>query len=104
MGPWCYDTSLSTLLISIRCSHHSLSFHDALYFTLHLLFRPLPNPWASTRQPLSLLGRHALYTSCLAHLAPIRKVAFPRLLECSHTFYRLLYTTASSHNTLHDSL
>jgi hypothetical protein len=61
-------------------------------------------PVPLTHQPLSLLGRHALYTSCLAHFAPIRKVAFPRVLECSHTFYCLLYTTVSFHNTLHDSL
>jgi hypothetical protein len=77
--PSCYDTSLSSLLIFIRYSHRSLSIYDALYFTLHTLFRPLPNPFSLTRQPLSLLGRHALYTPCLAHFVPIRKVHFPRL-------------------------
>jgi hypothetical protein len=84
---------MATMNDPIRCTHHSLSFYDVLCFTLHTLFRPLPNPFPLTHQPLSLLERHALYTFCLTHFLPIRKVAFPCLLECSHTFYLLLYTT-----------
>ena len=60
--------------------YRSLSINDALYFTLQTLFRPLPNPYPLTRQPLSLLGRHALTTPQLAHPVPIRKVPFPHLL------------------------